>query len=174
MDLNFFTVWQSGAFLCLQYILHGLTSVLLCIPFTMKIVDSVVSMLWLPKIVSNFHSGYIDCTGSFQTVVDLCYCITGWTDLLPTFYKCYCSETLRFNSSCQPHQQWNKSVPTVLRSTSKENSGNLVFFACGKKYLHKHSSDSLKTFNHLAPFQYSLKRFKIYKHRLHRTLLHYC
>jgi len=28
------------------------------------------------EIVCNFHSGYFDCRGSFQTVFDLYYCIT--------------------------------------------------------------------------------------------------
>jgi len=33
------------------------------------------------EIVHNFHSGYFDCRGSFQTVVDSYCCITGRTQL---------------------------------------------------------------------------------------------
>jgi len=56
--------------LYIQYFLHGLASVLLCIPFTAKSVDFVVGMWWLPfvtEIVRNFHSDYFDSRDSFQT-----------------------------------------------------------------------------------------------------------
>jgi len=66
----------------IQSILYELTSAFLCVLFIFvhhKSLDFVVGMWWLPEIVCNFHSGYFDCRGSFQTVVDS-YCgITGWT-----------------------------------------------------------------------------------------------
>jgi len=46
--------------------------------------DFVVGTWWFPfitEIVCNSHSDYFDCRGSFQTVVDLYCCITGWTQL---------------------------------------------------------------------------------------------
>jgi len=69
--------------LYIKHILHGLTGVLLCVPFIFahrKSVDFVVGTRWLPfimEIVRDFHSGYFDCSSSFQTVVDLYCCITG-------------------------------------------------------------------------------------------------
>ena len=69
----------------LQYvecILHGLTSVLLCVPFIFA--DSEKCQFgdntrWLPfitEIVCICHSGYFDSRGTFQTVLDLYYCVT--------------------------------------------------------------------------------------------------
>ena len=67
-----------------QCILHGLTSVLLCVPFIFVDSESanlaVVSTLWLPfvmEIVHIFHSGYFDCRGASQTVLDLYCCVMG-------------------------------------------------------------------------------------------------
>ena len=59
-----------------QCILHGLTCVLLCVPFIFA--DSKrpklgSSAIWLPfvmEIVHIFHSGYFDCRGAFRTVFD--------------------------------------------------------------------------------------------------------
>ena len=60
-----------------QYILHGLTSVLLCVPsslLTVKGVNlAVVHDAWLPfvmEIISIFCSGYFDCRGAVRTVLD--------------------------------------------------------------------------------------------------------
>ena len=68
-----------------QCILHGLTSVLFCVPFIF--VDSEKcrfgnSTRWLPflmEIVHIFHSGCFGCRGAFQIVLDLYCCVTGWT-----------------------------------------------------------------------------------------------
>ena len=59
-----------------QCILHGLTSVLLCVPFIFA--DSGRcrfggSVRWLPFVTETvciFHSGYFDCRGAFQAVLD--------------------------------------------------------------------------------------------------------
>jgi len=72
-----------GAPLFMQCILHGLTSALLSVPFIFfhhKSINFVVCTWWLPlvmKIICDFHSGHFGCRGSFLTVVDLYYCITG-------------------------------------------------------------------------------------------------
>ena len=76
-----------GVLQYIQYILHGLTSVLLCVPLGVPFIfaDSEKcrfggSMRWLPfesEIVHIFHSGYSDCRGAFQTVLDLYCCVTG-------------------------------------------------------------------------------------------------
>ena len=55
-----------------QCILHGLTSVSLCVPFIFsdsKICQFGGSTSWLPfvtEIIRIFHSGYFDCRGVFE------------------------------------------------------------------------------------------------------------
>ena len=66
-----------------QCIIHGLTSVLLCVPFIFADSEKCRfgdSMLWLSfvmEIVRICHSGYFDIRGAFQTVLDLYCCVTG-------------------------------------------------------------------------------------------------
>ena len=69
----------------IQCILHGLTSVLLCVSFIFAGSEKCRfggSTWWLPfitEIVCIFHSGYFAYRGAFQTVLDLYCCVTGWT-----------------------------------------------------------------------------------------------
>ena len=59
-----------------QCILHGLTSVLLCVPFMYADSERCRfggSARWFPfttEIIRIFHSGYFDCRGAFQIVLD--------------------------------------------------------------------------------------------------------
>jgi len=64
---------------CIQCILRGLTSALLCAPFIFahhKKCLYALDGLFITEIVHNFHSGYFDCRCSFQTVFESYYCIT--------------------------------------------------------------------------------------------------
>ena len=70
---------QEVPFGILQYIqciLHGLSSVLFCVPFILADSERCRfggSTRWLPfemEIVCIFHSGYFDCRGAFQTALD--------------------------------------------------------------------------------------------------------
>ena len=64
----------------IQYILHGLTSVLLCVPFIFADSESVDLAIacdgfsFVMEIVCIFHSG---CRGDFQTVFNLYCCVMG-------------------------------------------------------------------------------------------------
>jgi len=56
--------------------LHGLTSTLLCVPIIFAHHEKcqfcgthVMDSIFITEIVCNFHSGYFDGRGSFQTVV---------------------------------------------------------------------------------------------------------
>jgi len=69
-----------------QCILQGLTSVLLCVSFIFAHHEKcqfcgmhVMASIFVTEIVCNFHSGYFDCRGSFQTVIDSYCCIMYWT-----------------------------------------------------------------------------------------------
>ena len=56
-----------GTLQYIQCILHGLTSVLLCVPFIFadsKKCDLAV-VPFITKIVRIFHSAYFDCSGAF-------------------------------------------------------------------------------------------------------------
>ena len=65
-----------------QCVLHGLTSVLLCVPYIItdrKSVDLAVACNGFPsvtEIIHIFHSDYFDCGGAFRTVLAYC-CVTG-------------------------------------------------------------------------------------------------
>ena len=66
-----------------QYILHGLTSLLLCVPFIFADSEKYRfgdSTCWLPfvrEIVCISHSGYFDSRGTLQTVFDPYCWVTG-------------------------------------------------------------------------------------------------
>ena len=66
-----------------QCILHGLTSVLLCVPFIFadskkyRFGDSTLWLFFIMEIVRICHSGYIDSRSAFQTVLDSYCCVTG-------------------------------------------------------------------------------------------------
>jgi len=71
---------------CIQYILHGLISALLCVPFIFLHSEKCQfcgRCIWLLPFkmenIHNFHGGYFDCRGSFQTIVDSHCCVMGWT-----------------------------------------------------------------------------------------------
>ena len=74
-----FTSAQEVSFGILQYIqfiIHGLTSILLCVPFTFA--DSercqfggTCDGLCVTEIVCNFHSGYFDYRDDCRKVLDL-------------------------------------------------------------------------------------------------------
>ena len=47
---------------------------------TAKCVNLAVACEWLPfvtEIIHIFHSGYFDCRGAFQTILDSYCCVTG-------------------------------------------------------------------------------------------------
>ena len=61
-----------------QCILHGVTSVLLCVPFIFadsENVNLVMASLHITEIVRTFHSGYFDNRGACQTVLDSYCCV---------------------------------------------------------------------------------------------------
>ena len=60
----------------IQYILHGLTSILLCVPFIFADSEKCRFGPFVKEIICIFHSGYFVSRGAFRTVLDSYCCVT--------------------------------------------------------------------------------------------------
>jgi len=72
------SAWEVpfGILQYIQYILHGLTSALLCVPADNKSVNAVVHMM--ASSSWKLHTGYFDYTVVFQILLDLYWLIMSW------------------------------------------------------------------------------------------------